>query len=105
MRKPEPKARILDKASPFRIAPMACSRTPKCMLRPPRLSASRSPAPSKVRRVLVDGSETAAPRKSRGVFGRGREARRAADEPGVTRRDGVQHLRRGIAAGDALGVG
>ncbi len=38
-------------------------------------------------------------------LGRWREIRRTADEPGITRRDGVQHLRRGIAAGDALGVG
>ena len=46
---------------PLAIAPIACSRTPKCMFRPPCVSASRSPAPSKVSLVLVDGARSAAP--------------------------------------------
>ena len=47
---------------------MACSRMPKCMLRPPRVAASNSPAPSKVRRVLVEGARSAAPPISQGTF-------------------------------------
>ena len=40
-------------------APMACSRMPKWKFRPPRLSAWKSPAPSNVRRVLVEGARSA----------------------------------------------
>src|SRR5438094_585439 len=36
---------------------MACSRTPKCRLRPPGLSACRWPASGKVRSVLVEGAQ------------------------------------------------
>ena len=45
---------------------MACSRIPKCRLRPPYLSASKSPAASNVRRVLVDGERSAEPPISEG---------------------------------------
>src|SRR5258706_238790 len=48
---------------------MACSRMPKCMLRPPYESASKSPAPSKVMRVLVDGVRSAEPPISQGRVG------------------------------------
>ena len=47
-------------------APIACSRMPKCMLRPPSVSASRSPAPSNKSRVFVDGERSAAPPISQG---------------------------------------
>ena len=68
---------------------MACSRMPKCRLRPPWLSASKSPAPSNVSRVLVDGARSAEPPISHGTFFA----------------SGVEHLAGGVARGHALGVG
>src|SRR5262245_47758772 len=78
MRKPEPNGRTLDNDRPLRMAPMACSRMPKWRLRPPaqappceggeREVAEKSPAPSKVRRVLHDGARSAEPPISHGTF-------------------------------------
>src|SRR5262249_8885320 len=45
-----------------------CSRIPKCRLRPPGLSAKKSPAPSKVSRVLQEGPRSAEPPSSHGTF-------------------------------------
>ena len=47
---------------------MACSRMPKWRLRPRWLPAWKSPAPSNVSRVLVDGARSAAPPISHGTF-------------------------------------
>src|SRR5262249_51579957 len=47
--------------------PMACSRMPKCMLRPPGSPRSRLPAPSKVSLVLVEGARSPAPPSSQGT--------------------------------------
>ena len=54
-------------ANPLLIAPAACSRTPKCRLRPARLSGWKSPAPSKVRRDLLDGARSEEPPISHGT--------------------------------------
>ena len=59
---------------PLAMAHIACSRRPKCMLRPaydPALDAalsgaSNSPAAANVRLVLVDGDRSAAPPSSHG---------------------------------------
>ena len=53
---------------PLRMAPIACSRMPKWRLRPAYSPAWKSPAPSKVSRVLVDGARSAAPPISQGTF-------------------------------------
>ena len=68
---------------------MACSRMPKCRLRPPERA----------------GFEIAGAFECQTCLGRGREIGRAADQPGMMRRDGVEHLAGGFAGGDALGVG
>ena len=68
---------------------MACSRMPKCRLRPPGSSGSSSPAPLNVKFVLVDGERSAAPPISHGTRSR----------------DGVEHLAGGFARGDAFVVG
>src|SRR5436190_24119281 len=68
MRKPEPKGRILESDRPLRIAPIACSRMPKCRLRPAGLAKLKSPAPSNVRRVLQEGARSAEPPISQGTF-------------------------------------
>ena len=73
---------------PLTIAAMACSRMPKCRLRPPGLPGSKSPAPSNFSVRL----------------GRRCEVGRAAEEPGNVLGEHVQHLARGVAAGDALGI-
>ena len=65
---------------PFAIAAIACSRMPKWKLRPPRLAASKSPAPSNVRCVFVDGARSAEP----------------PIEPRHALGDGVQHLARRV---------
>src|SRR5260370_4762510 len=46
---------------------MACSRTPKCRFRPESVGV-KSPAPAKVRRVLVEGVRSADPPSSHGTF-------------------------------------
>src|SRR5512138_2052192 len=61
MRKPEPKGRTLESESPLRMAPIACSRIPKCRFRPAGLVSLKSPAPSNVSRVLHDGERSADP--------------------------------------------
>ena len=68
---------------------MACSRMPKCMLRPPQR------ARLEVARAL----------EGQARLGRGREVGRAADEGGMVRREGVHHLAGRVAARHALGVG
>src|SRR6266550_1934864 len=70
------------RASPFRTAPIPCSRTPKWMLRAPQLPAATSPPCLKTTFV---------------------EVARSADQLGELRRDGVQHLSRRDAR--RLGVG
>ena len=84
--------RILDRASPLATAPDTNSRMPKCRLRPRAFTTSgsalatsvppgwlvpawpgasstpKSPAPSKVSRVFVDGARSAAPPMSHGTF-------------------------------------
>ena len=49
------------RAIPLETAAAACSRIPKCRLRPERESSSKPPAPGKVRLVLVDGDRSAEP--------------------------------------------
>src|SRR5438552_3727856 len=51
---PDPYGRIFERESPFKIDPIACSRIPKWKLRPPRVFALKSPAPSTVSRVFVE---------------------------------------------------
>ena len=73
---------------PLAIAPIACSRTPKCMFRPPwrlRFEIARA----------LEGQPG---------LGRRREIRRAADQGGYVVRDGVQHLAAGIARRDSRRV-
>ena len=81
--------RSFESERPFTIAPMACSRMPKWRFLPPGVAAWKSPAPAKVERGL----------------GRWAEVRGAAEEPGDVLREHVQHLARGVAAGDPLRVG
>src|SRR5882672_10988862 len=57
----EPNGRSFASARPFKTAAIACSRMPKCMLRPLGVVGPRSPAPSNVRRVLVEGARSAEP--------------------------------------------
>ena len=67
MRNPDPYGRIFDSERPLRIAPIACSRTPKCRLRPAGESAWRSPAPGAVIAVFVEGVRSAEPPTSHGT--------------------------------------
>ncbi len=67
MRKPDQNGRSFERASPFVIAADANSRTPKWKLRPPRSAGPKSPAPSKVNRVFVEGARSAAPPTSHGT--------------------------------------
>src|SRR5258708_38279761 len=53
---------------PLTMAPMACSRTPKCRLRPRYSPAKKSPAPSKVKLVLLECARSAEPPMSQGIF-------------------------------------
>src|SRR6516165_11302921 len=69
MRNPDPKGLSFESARPFKMAPMACSRIPKCRFRPEGLPAWKSPASAKVKRVLVDGERSAEPPSSHGKFG------------------------------------
>src|SRR5208282_3962854 len=66
--KVEPYARTFDRDIPLTIAPIACSRMPKWKLRALYWPASKSPAPSKVRRVFVEGYRSAEPPISQGWF-------------------------------------
>src|SRR5580765_3371146 len=67
MKKPAPKGRTFDSDIPLQMAVIACSRMPKWKLRPPYEPASKSPAPSKVSRVFVEGKRSAAPPISHGT--------------------------------------
>src|ERR1017187_6018117 len=67
MKKPDQKERSLVSDIPLAMAAEACSRTPKCMLRPPGVAGCRSPAPLKSRRVKVEGSKSAAPPSNQGT--------------------------------------
>ena len=67
MRKPAWYARTLLRARPFAMQPAACSRTPKCRLRPARSCDEKCPAPSNVNAVLVEGARSAAPPSSHGT--------------------------------------
>src|SRR5437868_4445027 len=53
---------------PFTMVPIACSRTPKCIVRPPGDRASRLPALLSSKLVLVDGARSPAPPISHGNF-------------------------------------
>ena len=68
MKNVAPKGRSLERASPFTIAAIACSRIPKCRFFPPGLSAWKSPAPSYFRVVLFDGPRSAEPPRNHGMF-------------------------------------
>jgi hypothetical protein len=68
IRNPDQYGRTFVRDIPFEIAADACSRIPKWKLRPERSSAWKSPAPSNVSRVLVDGARSAAPPSSHGTF-------------------------------------
>ena len=67
---------------------MACSRMPKCMLRP---------------RGAV-GLEIARPFEGQPRLGGRGQVGRAADQPGNVLRERVEHLARRIARGQALGI-
>ena len=69
IRKVDQNGRTLDSARPFATAAPANSRTPRCRLRPPGSSGPKSPAPSKTRRVLVEGARSADPPTSHGTRG------------------------------------
>ncbi len=51
------------------MLPAACSRTPKCRLRPPRSATEKSPACANVISVFVEGARSADPPTSHGTFG------------------------------------
>ena len=55
------------KAMPFEIAPIACSRTPKCMLRPLGSSGEKEPLPATS--VLFDSARSAEPPTKFGTAG------------------------------------
>src|SRR5207244_3644683 len=102
------------RASPFRTAPIPCSRTPKWILRALQLPAATSPPFLKARFVEVARNLDEPRLQERGRRGgrelerevrRGREVRRPADELGEPGRDGVQHLPRRRARGLGIGGG
>src|SRR5260370_33826850 len=64
----DPDDLFFDSPMPFTIAPIACSRMPKWNLRGFKFPASKSPAPSNVSRVFVDGYKSAEPPISQGSF-------------------------------------
>src|SRR5215813_5501088 len=68
MKNDAPKGRSLDKDNPLTIAPIECSRIPKCRFFPLELSAWKSPAPAKVKVVLFDGPRSAEPPRNHGMF-------------------------------------
>ena len=68
---------------------MACSRMPKWKLRP----------------AGILGAEIAGAFESQPRLARGPEVGRAAEQPRHVLGEGVQHLARGVAGGDAFGVG
>src|SRR4026207_1881456 len=107
MRKPDQNGRSFESARPSAIAGEANSRTPKWKLRPERSPGVKSPAPSNVSRVFVEGARSAAPPPSPGprsaTAGRSRPEG-AAGEPRPRLRDGVQYLAGGVPARDALFV-
>ena len=64
-----PERAQLGERQPLTIAAIACSRMPKCRLRPPGVPASKSPAPSNLSVVLLDGPRSAgAARGTSGMF-------------------------------------
>src|ERR1019366_722041 len=65
MRNVDPYGRSPERAIPFRIDPIACSRIPKWKLRPLYLPLSKSPAP--FIKVLVEGARSAAPPMNHGT--------------------------------------
>ena len=67
MRKPDQYGRSLVSAMPLAMAAEACSRIPKCRFRPGRSSGWKSPAPSKMSLVLVEGDRSAEPPTSHGT--------------------------------------
>ena len=90
MRKPGPeRPQLGERRCRSRSPRTACSRMPRWKLRPPRSSGWKSPAPSKVRRVFVEGARSAAP----------------PEQPGHVLGDGVEDLAGRVAARDALRVG
>ena len=64
---PTSTSRSLVSAMPLAMAAEACSRMPKWRLRPDRSSGWKSPAPSKMSRVLVEGDRSAEPPRSQGT--------------------------------------
>src|SRR5712691_11155183 len=68
MKNVAPKARSFDNESPLTAAAIACSRMPKCRFLPPGVPGSKSPAPSNIKVVLVDGLRSADPPSSQGMF-------------------------------------
>src|SRR6266480_2381688 len=67
MRKVDPTGRTPPcSASPFKIAPMACSRMPKCTLRAPQPPAATSPP--FLNTTLVEAARSADPPSSSGTF-------------------------------------
>ena len=86
---PDQYERSLVRAMPLAMAAEACSRIPKCRLRP----------------VSLVGLEVAGAVEGEPRLGRGREVGRAAEQPGHGLGQRVEHLARRVAAGDAPSVG
>ena len=68
MKNVAPNGRSFDSDMPFTTAAIACSRMPKCRLRPPGVPGSKSPAPSNLSVVLFDGPRSAEPPRNHGMF-------------------------------------
>src|SRR6266850_7557637 len=62
-------------------------------------------AEMKIPAAVIVALEIAGSLESQLDLGRGREVGGAAEQPRQTRRDRIQHLSGGVAAGDALGIG
>src|SRR4026207_927902 len=124
MKKVAPKARSLDRESPFTVAAMACSRMPKCRFFPVGLSASKSPAPLNVSVVLFEGPRSAEPPRNHGTFcartfrtlpeaslparplaSAGDTGGQRASHPLAVLRQDVEDFARARPAGQTLGIG